>query len=401
MLRDLIYQAMGRDDEDEDADASLIAATSDKEGSRTVRRLSSNGLSSESEFDDLESVAERTPNDELAAKAVRTTLHEGDPTPIPGNIYRYLAFVRFGKRGVTDLPGDPSLLDLPRKPFNYCMMHVGIVFVALVQVLAPAAILISSLKDLAGQYNPHAWEHYDWNQWLIVILAWAFLFLFILSTFFQISQEVDASRMCCRLARGLHHLDQPVCKCMLLLDAWINGYVAVVVSAVMFVVLYQEERAINVLLDALSLAFLNNIDDIASDLGFLGGVWDDQRVGSFYDALDKEGVFRDCGDPDPNDKEASDQKGWLERDMLSEDDDLGSVVHKAGDAATNTFAHIPHVLYFITQSLLVLLLLFAIPSPFIFASKAKSEGSFAETTAAFSTAHERATNATNSTRLLL
>eukprot|EP00971_Amphidinium_carterae_P315084 6263319-Amphidinium_carterae.1 len=37
--------------------------------------------------------------------------------------------------------------------------------------------------------------------------------------------------------------------------------------------------------------FLNNIDDIASDLGFLGGVWDDQRVGVFYDALDKDWNF--------------------------------------------------------------------------------------------------------------
>mmetsp|Transcript_28307 Transcript_28307/g.65479 ORF Transcript_28307/g.65479 Transcript_28307/m.65479 type:complete len:399 (+) Transcript_28307:82-1278(+) len=398
MLRHFINQAMGQEDESSEDEAALMAA-GDKEGSRTLRRLSSNDTTGSIESDlDYDAESAKPPQDELAARAVRTTLHEAEPSPIAGNIYRYLAFVQFGKRGVTDLEGNPSLMDLPRKPFNYCMMHIGIAFVALVQVLAPAAILISSMKDLAGQYNPHAWEEYDWNQWLIVILAWAFLFLFILSTYFQISQEVDASRQCCRMARALHHLDQPVCKCMLIVDAWINGYVAVVVSAVMFVVLYQEERAINVLLDALSLAFLNNIDDIASDLGFLGGVWDDQRVGVFYDALDKEGVFRECGDPDPNDKGA-DRKGWLEKDLPSEDDDLSSVVHKAHDVATNTFAEIPHVLYFVTQAILVVLLFVAIPSPFLFASAAEKQN-LSEATTAFAVAADSSHNSTNSSSRL-
>mmetsp|Transcript_24654 Transcript_24654/g.57246 ORF Transcript_24654/g.57246 Transcript_24654/m.57246 type:complete len:433 (+) Transcript_24654:127-1425(+) len=389
MLRELLYKAVGTeyDEESEESEPSADEVSDGSEDNnnnavsttaRSSREIQGIPSDSDIELGPLgDDDAKALENKALAEKAVVTAFKEEEAEPINGNIYRYLAFMTFGKRKINvESMGEKSLLEPPPKAFNFCIMHAGIVFVGLIQVIAPAAIFITSLDDLISAFDLDAWRHYDWNQWLIVMLAWAFLFLFILSTYFQITQEVEASRRCCRLARGLRHLGQPVCECMLILDAIINGYVAVVVSMVMFVVLYQERRAIDVLLDSLSLAFLNNIDDIASDLGFLGGVWDDQRVGDFYAALGEEGVYRDCNDPDPDDKEgvakADNMMKQLTRDFPGADDDLMSGIHKAEHMADDCLGSIPHCIYICTRGWLVLLLMVAVPSPFIFASSAKA-----------------------------
>merc|ERR1712007_272425 len=86
-----------------------------------------------------------------------------------------------------------------------------------------------------------------------------------------------------RLAKGLEYLGQPVCKCFLVLDALINSWCAISLSICMFAILFKESNAKDVVFDALSLAFLLNVDDIASDFGFLGQVWDPAKVGRPYD----------------------------------------------------------------------------------------------------------------------
>mmetsp|Transcript_44567 Transcript_44567/g.105629 ORF Transcript_44567/g.105629 Transcript_44567/m.105629 type:complete len:410 (+) Transcript_44567:85-1314(+) len=343
-------------------------------------------------------------NEELSKKAVealRVAITEDGPPPISGNIYRYMAFMCFGdlKKGDS---GQLSLFDPPEHCHNWLMMHMGIVVVAAVQVLAPLTILITSINALIESFDWSAWRLYDWSQWLVVMLAWGFLFLFILSTYFQISQDSVSGRKVARLARGLRYLRQPVSPTFLILDAAINGYVAVVVSLVMFAVLYQESSALDVLLDALGLAFLQNIDDIASDFGFLGGVWDDKRVGLFYAALDEQGVFRACGDPDDNDELRDEHmRHWFQAsDNGKKDDDMNNNSSEATSPAANSYdpmammggaagsaasaastaarvaddmyRDIPLCLNACTRCVLVALLVLAIPSPFILASSATS-----------------------------
>merc|ERR1712007_127621 len=57
-----------------------------------------------------------------------------------------------------------------------------------------------------------------------------------------------------RLAKGLEYLGQPVCKCFLVLDALINSWCAISLSICMFAILFKESNAKDVVFDAAGVA---------------------------------------------------------------------------------------------------------------------------------------------------
>lgn len=224
-----------------------------------------------------------------------------DPDELDGNIYKFFALCEFGnKKLYTEKQHELSLFTPPDDIFSKVCLYVGLLSVIAVQVIAPLSLFGSNIFKLVGNIDFGAWRSYDITQWFVVMLAWSFLFSFILYCYNSISSDIDSMRKVCRLAEGLATYGRTVRKPVLVMDAVINCYVAICLCIAMFTVLYNEENAQGVVMDALALTFILSIDDIASDLGFLGGVWDPAKVGRFYDKLDKLRVLP----PDPDDPDA-------------------------------------------------------------------------------------------------
>lgn len=207
--------------------------------------------------------------------------------PLDGNIYKYFAFRNFME---TKHDGEEALFTPPKKLFDRIAMLLGLAFVMVIQIIAPIALLSSNVFYLReGAFNPFRSDAPCWSyqpsQWLTVILSQAFLFCFILFSYKTIVTDKEQMEKIFHLALLMEESGQTVCKCVLYLDALVNSYTAVFLSLSMFTVLFKAEDAQSVIMDSLGLAFVLNIDDLSSDLGFLGDVWDPSRVGKFYAGL--------------------------------------------------------------------------------------------------------------------
>merc|ERR1712106_960157 len=130
---------------------------------------------------------------------------------------------------------------------------------------------------------------------------------------------------------------------MLYMDALVNCYTAVLLSLSMFTVLFKSETAQDGIMDSLGLAFVLNIDDLSSDLGFLGDVWDATKVGKFYAGLNL------CMSADV---EGAEEAGEL-------------------IAIAEQLNRIPHMMYSLAQFSLMLLLPVAFVTPFFLQSSAE------------------------------
>jgi len=335
--------------------------------------------------DDGASSDSAEPLDAALYQAVRETLttQEGEEEPklVDGNVYRYLAFRRFGSRQFRWANG-ASVFTAPDDCPTYTVFMVGISLLMLIQVLGPFALFTSNWEDVLKRWKPLACLEYDFSQWVTLLLAWAFLFCFILLAFYSCEEEAENSRKACRLARVLKHFGQPVQTCFILFDACINCFASVALSICMFAILFAADNAKDVIFDSLSVGFLLKICSLASDFSFLGSVWDPVKVGKFYYHLQDSGAFREAG--------VEEDEGGLSprsamRSAARSAAAIGNVPQSADEAARKTAAamddtmiRVTGCINTLTKWLLTLLLLLALPAPFLFESEAKKEGSAPE-----------------------
>merc|ERR1712098_729962 len=163
------------------------------------------------------------------------------------------------------------------------------------------------------------------------------------------------------------------CVSFLLVDAIINCWCGVALSICMFSILFQEDNAKAVVMDALSLAFLQSIDDLTSDLGFLGPVWDSAKVGAFYGELRNAGIFRESGVEDIEDIqiEMESNSGEIEefgrRGLRRLKSIRGMRItdqKKAESEIGQSLVLCADIIYGTAMVILVILVIVAIPAPF-------------------------------------
>jgi len=334
--------------------------------------------------DDDDSSESASPLDASLFQAVNRTLTsqdgEEEPKLVDGNVYRFLAFRRFGSRQFRWANG-ASVFTPPDDCPTYAGFMFGISLLMLIQVLGPFALLASNWRDVVSRWKPLACFDYDFSQWGVVLLAWACLFCFILLAFFSCDEEAENCRKACRLARVLKHFGQPVQSCFILVDACINCFASVALSISMFAILFAESNAQDVIFDSLSVGFLLKICSLASDFSFLGTVWDPVKVGKFYHHLEDSGAFQEAGIP----AEDEDDLRVTVRNPASamrKAMDGGDIPHSADEAARKTAAAMDDAMIratgcinALTKWVLALLLLFALPAPFLFESEAEKDHS--------------------------
>lgn len=290
--------------------------------------------------------------------------------PLEGNIYRFYAFYRFIK---TESKSGQSLATMPKQRFNRRIKDMGLILVFLIQLIAPLGIFATEIRGLIESVKPGEFLTWSAYQWFTVLLAWAFLFCFILKAYNEARTDANTALKTCRLATYLKKKNLPVYQSFLMVDAMVNGYCSILLSMSMFAILYQESQAKDILFDALSLTFVLSIDDIASELGFLGDVWSDEKMGVFYKALDDSGAFQKAGVPS-EETEKLVAAAALPR--------AHSRAVSLDDEYDEEFSHLtcqermlnkgPQAIYRCTKCVLMVLMVIAIPSPFFFASEAKN-----------------------------
>eukprot|EP00928_Gymnodinium_smaydae_P087696 TRINITY_DN71929_c0_g1_i1.p1 TRINITY_DN71929_c0_g1~~TRINITY_DN71929_c0_g1_i1.p1 ORF type:complete len:364 (-),score=55.53 TRINITY_DN71929_c0_g1_i1:256-1347(-) len=300
----------------------------------------------------------------VAAMDVAKAIEE-DGEPLEGNIYKYFAFREFME---TKLVGEESILNPPSRLFDRLVVRAGLVLIMIIQIVSPIGILTGNVFTLiASVFDPFSPDAPFWSyapsQWIVVLCAQAFLFCFILSAYKGTVSDLANMEQYAELVGLLEKHGQPVNKCMLIADALVNSYAAVFLSVSMFTILFKEENAQGVIMDSLSLAFVLNIDDLSSDLGFLGDVWDAAKVGKFVHVL-KHTTAAAAVDPES-------------QSSSGEDGDLNHSVAQMEHAIRERFIKVPVIIYSVTKVLLMLLLPFAMLSPFFVQTAAKLDPNLA------------------------
>lgn len=341
------------------------------------------------------------PLDQFLERAVRhaVTGEDGQEEPkiLDGNVYRFLAFRRFGSRQFRWADGQ-SVFTPPDDCPTYSVFMFGISLLMLIQILGPFALLASNWQDVLARWKPLACLEYHFSQWVVVLLAWAFLFCFILLAFYSCDEDAENSRKACRLARVLKHFGQPVQSCFILVDACINCFASVGLSIAMFAILFGETKSQDVIFDSLSVGFLLKICSLASDFSFLGSVWDPVKVGKFYHHLEGSGAFQQAGIQAEDDiAGALRNPGSAMRKGVGGAAAIGDMPQSADAAARKTANAMDDCMIratgcvnTLTKFLLALLLLLAFPAPFLFESEAEIDSSLS------SFVGNNVTNATNS-----
>jgi hypothetical protein len=211
-----------------------------------------------------------------------------DVVNVDGNIYRYWSFKKFGSKKVNGV----SLFAVPQSRLSGLIHSLGLFCVLVIQCIGPISILLVQISTVKLDFR--GWEKYveiTWQQWFVVILSWCFLFCFILNAIYSVDSDMRSSAQCYKIAKGLALIEEPVRSIWLVVDAIVNCQLAVICSVAMFSLMMDQSTAQDVMLDALGIAFLLKIDDVNSELGFLGRVWDPLKVGTFYKQLQDARVF--------------------------------------------------------------------------------------------------------------
>jgi len=338
------------------------------------------------EDDDDGSSESASPLEQPLYQALRHTFitqdGEEEPKLLDGNVYRFLAFRRFGSRHFRWANGE-SVFKPPDDCPTYTVFMFGISLLMLIQVLGPFALLTSNWKDVVERWKPLACLNFDFSQWVVALLAWAFLFCFILLAFYSCDEDAENSRKACKLARVMKHFEQPAQSCFILLDACISCFTSVALSISMFAILFGASNAQDVIFDSLSVGFLLKITSLASDFSFLGAVWDPVKVGKFYHHLESSGAFREAGIPTEDEDDLTStirNPASAMRNVMDGAAAIGDIPHSADEAARKTAAAMDDAMIratgcinTLTKWLLAILLLLAFPAPFLFESNAEKE----------------------------
>eukprot|EP00927_Polykrikos_kofoidii_P014075 TRINITY_DN16138_c0_g1_i1.p1 TRINITY_DN16138_c0_g1~~TRINITY_DN16138_c0_g1_i1.p1 ORF type:complete len:429 (+),score=81.36 TRINITY_DN16138_c0_g1_i1:74-1288(+) len=190
---------------------------------------------------------------------------------LPGNIYAILAF-------------GPLPLNVTAKSLA---KYGGFVAIFLIQLLGPPLICYQSVTghSVPGP-DKRDWSKFsfpstsDWvengsmgDAWTTKFVALLFVSCFCLNCLFCHLDEKDAWSKVDRMFNILNYNGKMAgtCECMLQLGAFMNAWVVFWLCIDVYFILGFSETIKDVLMDALGLAFLYNLDDISGDLGFVDG----------------------------------------------------------------------------------------------------------------------------------
>lgn len=227
-----------------------------------------------------------------------TELHEKvgneNHAPIAGNMYSYLALLRFGEESKPPLYQSKS---------SYLLL-VGLVTVMVVQFIGPFCILFWASSHIeigegtclrhrssdAGMYT-HM-KYYTDIPFITRLIGALFIILFCLNGMYAMKSGTSDAQKTLAMCRLFHVVaresDFPYPKEYWL---WVGAIVkvsCVTMCSVCLVLLFNldGESPKDVIFDGLALNFLYNLDDIAdSDVGFLTNKWNAVQFGRIYGLL--------------------------------------------------------------------------------------------------------------------
>jgi hypothetical protein len=156
--------------------------------------------------------------------------------------------------------------------------RAGMLAVLIIQLLGPPVIFYQKWTGFG--IDDH--ERLHWSAWSVSLSDWSldekyfvtkfiallFLFCFIINGVFCHIDETESWMKVCRIVNMLNHNGEMKDTCMsfLYLGAFMNAWVIFWLCIDVWLVLGKSDTVTDVLMDALGLTFLYNLDDIGSDL---------------------------------------------------------------------------------------------------------------------------------------
>ncbi|CAJ1441954.1 unnamed protein product [Effrenium voratum] len=259
---------------------------------------------------------------ELFKDAKRKEEMVGKADPIHGNIYTYWAFHEvLQQHGLIDPQASKSKV-----------LQVGLLFVMIVQVLGPPAILIWSIYAInwsqakiglgSWQYQYGSYTH-GISNFAGQILGTLFLFVFILNGIYVIRDDKKKSEKIWYVVKVLDGPDgrnrrNTVNKFWLRAGAIINSWCVVISAICMAPCFILSKSPKDIIFDAFALLFLFRLDDVNGDLGFLEEQWDSDLFGSFYEHIRDTEEIRKAESGENDDYAGVGSSGCSDDDELNE-----------------------------------------------------------------------------------
>jgi hypothetical protein len=242
-------------------------------------------------------------------KALLSEAGSHDYLPIQGNIYSYMALRPFGDSMPPD--GNPLFQD----PAD-AIVVVGVYVTMLIQIVAPPTVFIyaftrvvvfdpfsGALEEAATgaasfgigltrwRYVPGSMEDGITNLFG-KMLGLLFLILFLLNGVYvlrsdrhETSKVIQLSKVFAVVGEREAAFKSPK-ELWLWAGAFVNVWCLIVCACAMpFLFTIGDQGAKDVVFDSLGLSFLYNLDDVAGELGFLEGKWDEDLMGDIYGKL--------------------------------------------------------------------------------------------------------------------
>lgn len=211
--------------------------------------------------------------------------YRSDDDAFDGNLYRAWAFGLLGK-GVH---------------MEWGFKFFGICTIICIQVMAPAAIVFTQYFNL--QFGPlflntpQKWEvfkptgtwHGKVSSIMKTCLVLAFLFCFLISAIFMNRKEATQWTKSRLLWRALYHDQNGLVshhqKIWLLIGAAMNCGLLMLLCCATYLLMYNCDGIIDVVMNIMSLVFLYRLDDLTSDFDFLGeDDWDGKVMQELADS---------------------------------------------------------------------------------------------------------------------
>lgn len=214
----------------------------------------------------------------------RKTVDKAD-TKIHGNIYTYWAF--------HDVLLQHKLIRAEGSSNK--VLQVDIIFVMIVQILGPPAILIWSVYAINWtnarvglgnwEYIPGSYER-GVSNFACQVLGTFFLFIFILNGIYVIRDDKQKSEKIWYVVKVFQKSSHGTVKRFWLrAGAMINSWCVVISAICMAPCFMLSKSPKDIIFDAFALLFLFRLDDVNGDLGFLEEQWDSDLFGTFYNDI--------------------------------------------------------------------------------------------------------------------
>lgn len=223
-------------------------------------------------------------SEKLVLQEVRREIQKSKVTEIDGNLYTYWAFLDVMRLGT----------EYNRCSVENLTLQAGLLFVMLVQIIGPPAVLIYTVYAIdwtdvsVGVYD---WRYVHGSMAHGIsnvgkrILAFLIIFVFLLNGSYTIQKDQDTSKKIARFVAALDEDEVPIRKHWLWVGAMVNCWVVVVSSLSMVPCFILAKSPKQVIFDSFALLFLFRLDDVCGDLGFMQDTWESEAIGSWYDRI--------------------------------------------------------------------------------------------------------------------